>query len=200
MKFTGLKIPGVVLVEPRVFGDDRGYFIETYHAQRYAGAGVTRPFVQDNHSHSNKRGVLRGLHSQLHHPQGKLIHVLRGEIWDVAVDIRRGSPTFGAWVGVTLSSENHHQLYVPEGCLHGFVVVSEMADVMYKCTDLYNAKDEVGVIWNDPTFNIAWPVERPLLSPKDEKLPDFASLAPDRIPAFQAVALDIAANQPTIRP
>lgn len=184
MKITNLEIPGVVLIEPRVFGDPRGHFLETYHARRYAEAGIIRPFVQDNHSHSNVRGVLRGLHSQLTKPQGKLLYVVRGEIWDVAVDIRRGSPAFGKWVGVTLSAENRHQLYVPEGCLHGFVVVSEIADVIYKCTDFYDPKDEVGVIWNDPAFNIPWPIMAPLLSAKDEKLPRFSDLAEDRIPVF----------------
>ncbi len=185
MKITKLEIPGLVLIEPRVFGDPRGHFLETYHARRYAEeAGIIRPFVQDNHSHSNVRGVLRGLHSQLKKPQGKLIYVVRGEIWDVAVDIRRGSPTFGKFFGCTLSSENHHQLYVPEGCLHGFVVVSDIVDVIYKCTDLYDPKDEVGVIWNDPTFKLPWPVGTPLLSAKDEKLPRFADLPEERIPVF----------------
>ena len=128
MKLTTFDIPGLVLIEPKPFADERGFFLETYHARRYAEAGIIRPFVQDNHSHSNRRGVLRGIHSQLKQPQGKLIYVLRGEIWDVAVDIRRGSPTFGQWIGVTLSAENHHQLYVPEGCLHGYVVISDGAE------------------------------------------------------------------------
>jgi dTDP-4-dehydrorhamnose 3,5-epimerase len=184
MKFTKLEIPGLVLFEPRVFSDPRGHFLETYHGRRYAEAGVTRPFVQDNHSHSNVRGVLRGLHSQVKQPPGKVIYVVRGEIWDVAVDVRRGSPTFGKFFGCALSSENHHQLYVPEGCLHGFVVVSEIADVIYKCTNFYDPKDEVGVIWNDPAFNLPWPVTTPLLSAKDEKLQRFADLPEDRIPVF----------------
>lgn len=184
MNIIRFDIPGLVLIEPKVFGDDRGCFTETYNAPRYAEAGITRPFVQDNHSHSNRRGVLRGLHSQLTRPQGKLIYVIRGEIWDVAVDIRRGSPAFGRWKEVLLSAENHRQLFVPEGCLHGFVVVSETADVIYKCTDLYDPRDEVGVIWDDPTFRIPWPVAAPLLSPKDGLLPRFADLPADRLPVF----------------
>lgn len=185
MKFTHLEIPGLVLVEPRVFADERGCFLETFHAERYAAAGIKGPFVQDNHSFSNQRGVLRGLHSQLTKPQGKLMYVVRGEIWDVCVDFRRGSPAYGKHIAVTLSSENRRQLYVPEGCLHGFVVTSDEADVMYKCTNLYDAADEVGVIWNDPTLAIPWPVSAPLLSPKDAKLPKYAELPPEKIPVFK---------------
>lgn len=188
MKFTPLEIPDVILVEPRVFHDDRGFFLETYHARRYAEAGIIRPFVQDNHSRSVQRGVLRGLHSQFRHPQGKLVYAVRGAVWDVAVDIRRGSPTFGRWAGALLSEENRRQIYVPEGCLHGFVVMSDIADVTYKCTDFYTANDEVGVIWNDPTFAIQWPIDAPLLSPKDAILPRFADVPADRIPAYSAPA------------
>lgn len=185
MNYHTYDIPGLVRFEPKVWGDDRGFFLETYHARKYAEAGVIRPFVQDNHSHS-RRGVLRGLHSQVKHPQGKLIYVVRGEIWDVAVDIRRGSPTFGKWAGATLSDKNRHQLYVPEGCLHGFVVMSETVDVIYKCTDLYNPQDEQGVIWNDPDIGIEWPLTDPTLSNRDVALPRLADLPADRIPVFNA--------------
>lgn len=186
MNVTRSEIPGLVLIEPKVFADARGSFMETYHARRYAEAGIIRPFVQDNLSRSCERGILRGLHSQVKHPQGKLIYVARGEIWDVAVDIRRGSPTYGKWMGATLSAENRHQLFVPEGCLHGYVVMSDGADVIYKCTDFYAPNDELGVIWNDPGFNIPWPVTMPKLSPKDEKLPPFSAAPADRIPVFEA--------------
>jgi len=186
MNVRRFEMPGLLLFEPKSYADDRGCFTEVFHARRYAEAGIARAFVQDNHSHSNRRGVLRGLHSQLRRPQGKLIYVSRGEIWDVAVDIRRGSPTFGQWQAATLSADNHHQLFVPEGCLHGFVATSEVADVIYKCTDFYDGTDEVGVIWNDPTFNIPWPVDVPLLSPKDARLSRFADLPPDRIPVFES--------------
>ncbi len=165
-------LPGVLLVEPVVFRDPRGYFVETYHAQKYAEAGLGATFVQDNFSHSS-RGTLRGLHYQLTKPQGKLLTVLSGAIFDVAVDIRKGSPTFGQWVGVELSQESHRQLYIPPGFAHGFCVISETAGVLYKCTDLYAPEDERGVLWNDPALNIAWPIDQPVLSKKDSA---FASL------------------------
>lgn len=166
MKFVETELAGVVLIEPDVFNDPRGYFLETYHAGKYAGGGVAGPFVQDNFSHS-VRGTLRGLHYQLKHAQGKLVMALAGRIFDVAVDIRQGSPTFGRWVGVELSGETRRQLYVPPGFAHGFCVLSETADVLYKCTDLYSPEDERGIIWNDPTLAIAWPVTDPLVSQKD---------------------------------
>ena len=166
MKFFETKLKGVVIVEPAVFEDPRGYFLETYHAGRYADGGIRGPFVQDNFSHS-VRGTLRGLHYQLKHAQGKLVMALTGRIFDVAVDIRKGAPTFGQWVGVELSGDNKRQLYVPPGFAHGFCVLSETADVLYKCTDVYSPKDERGIIWNDPTVAIAWPVADPLLSRKD---------------------------------
>jgi dTDP-4-dehydrorhamnose 3,5-epimerase len=166
MQFIATKLPGVVLVEPDVFNDPRGYFLETYHAGRYAEGGIPGPFVQDNFSHS-VRGTLRGLHYQLKRAQGKLVMALEGRIFDVAVDIRTGSPTFGRWVGVELSGENKRQLYIPPGFAHGFCVLSETADVLYKCTDLYSREDERGIIWNDPALAIAWPVTAPLLSDKD---------------------------------
>lgn len=166
MKFSETALGGVVLVEPDVFEDARGYFLETYHAGKYAEGGIAGPFVQDNFSHS-VRGTLRGLHYQVNHAQGKLITALAGRIFDVAVDIRKGSPTFGRWVGVELSGENKRQLYVPPGFAHGFCVLSETADVLYKCTDVYSPQDERGIAWNDPALGIAWPVTDPLLSPKD---------------------------------
>lgn len=168
MSFKETPLPGVVLVEPRVFRDDRGFFLETYHAERYREGGIGEPFVQDNHSRSG-RGILRGLHAQRQFPQGKLVRCVEGEIWDVAVDIRVGSPTFKQWFGVTLSAENFHQLYVPPGFAHGFCVLSEIAQVEYKCTDVYHPEDELGLVWNDPDLGIQWPVTEPTLSNKDRE-------------------------------
>jgi len=156
-----------VIIEPKVFGDERGFFLETFHTSRYADlAGISLPFVQDNYSRSLK-GVLRGLHFQKTKPQGKLISVVRGEVYDVAVDIRKGSSAFGQWVGVILSEENKKQLWVPPGFAHGFVVLSEIADFEYKCTDYYDPSDEGSILWNDPDLAIVWPVENPILSDKD---------------------------------
>lgn len=166
MKFMPTTIKDVILVEPDVHEDRRGFFMETYHAKKYAEGGIPGPFVQDNVSMS-VRGTLRGLHYQLVNPQGKLVSVSEGAVFDVAVDIRRGSPTFGRWVGVELSAENKRQLYIPVGFAHGFCVLSERAGMVYKCTDFYNPHGERGIIWNDPTIGIAWPVASPLLSPKD---------------------------------
>ena len=166
MKFVETKLQGVILVELDVFEDPRGYFFEMYHAGKHADGGIRGPFVQDNFSHS-VRGTLRGLHYQLQHAQGKLMMALEGRIFDVAVDIRKGSPTFGQWVGVELSGENKRQLYVPPGFAHGFCVLSDTADVLYKCTDVYSRKDERGIIWNDPALAITWPIADPLLSQKD---------------------------------
>jgi dTDP-4-dehydrorhamnose 3,5-epimerase len=149
-----------------VFRDERGFFTETFSAREIEGSGVPKDFVQDNHSRS-ARGVLRGLHYQLHKPQGKLVHVARGSVFDVAVDIRVGSPTFGKWFGTELNDENLHSLWVPEGFAHGFFVLSEVADVIYKCTQLYEATDDRGVAWNDPRIGIAWPDRNPLVSSKD---------------------------------
>jgi dTDP-4-dehydrorhamnose 3,5-epimerase len=170
VKFTPTKLPEIILVQPDVHRDARGFFLESYHAGKYREAGIAGPFVQDNHSAST-RGTLRGLHSQWRRPQGKLVRVLFGEIFDVAVDARLGSPRFGQWVGVTLSSENHHQLWVPGGFIHGFCVTSERAEVEYKCTDLYDPGGELGVIWNDPDIGVAWPVKEPVLSGKDAAAP-----------------------------
>ncbi|MDA1077099.1 MAG: dTDP-4-dehydrorhamnose 3,5-epimerase [Proteobacteria bacterium] len=160
-------LPGVLLIKPKVFPDARGFFIESYHAQRYQQAGVNVVFVQDNHSRST-RGVLRGLHFQIAHPQGKLVRAVRGEIWDVAVDIDPKSPTFKTWVGITLDDQQHHQLYVPPGYAHGFVALSETVDVSYKCTDFYTPGDEGGLRWDDPDLAIAWPLDQPLVSDKDQ--------------------------------
>jgi dTDP-4-dehydrorhamnose 3,5-epimerase len=166
MEFRHTKISDVILVLPDVHGDERGFFLETYHFEKYRAGGIAEPFVQDNHSKS-KGATLRGLHSQVQNPQGKLVRAVEGEIFDVAVDVRPGSSTYGQWVGEVLSATNHHQLYVPPGLLHGFCVLSEAAQVEYKCTALYAPEDEITVLWNDPAIGIDWPIEKPLLSPRD---------------------------------
>ena len=166
MKITPSRIPEVLLIEPEVFGDSRGFFMESWHAQKFAEHGLAVNFVQDNHSRSS-RGVLRGLHYQLEQPQGKLVRVVCGSVFDVAVDIRRGSPTFGQWVGVELSGDNHRLLYVPPGFAHGFCVLSESADFLYKCTDYYAPQYEHGIRWNDPEIGIDWPGVDFRISEKD---------------------------------
>ncbi len=176
MKFTPTDLPEVILVEPDVHRDDRGFFLEVFHGQKYAEGGIDVAFVQDNQSRSS-RGALRGLHSQCRQPQGKLVRVIEGEIFDVAVDGRPESPRFGRWVGVVLSGENFKQLYVPPGFLHGFCVVSDRADVEYKCTDFYDGADEISVRWDDPAIGIKWPLSEPLLSPKDRDAPLLAEAA-----------------------
>ncbi len=172
MKVEKTKLPGIVIIEPRIFGDERGFFLESFHEKRYAEqAGIKEKFVQDNRSRSTK-GVLRGLHFQKTKPQGKLISVNDGEVFDVAVDIDPESETFGQWVGVILSGKNHLQIYVPPGYAHGFVVVSDLADFQYKCTDFYHPDDEAGIRWNDETIAIDWPIDSaPLISHKDAQLP-----------------------------
>ncbi|MHB0969493.1 MAG: dTDP-4-dehydrorhamnose 3,5-epimerase [Thermoanaerobaculia bacterium] len=171
MNFLPSPLPGVIVIEPKVFGDERGFFFEVFHAERFADAGIRDVFLQDNHSRSS-RGVLRGLHYQLPNPQGKLVRAVTGAIWDVAVDIRRGSPHFGKWFGIELSEENKKQLWVPPGFAHGFSVLSDSADVVYKCTTLYDAKGDRGVRWNDPTIGIEWPITAPpQLSTKDATAP-----------------------------
>ena len=168
MKISHSKLKGCVIIEPRVFGDDRGFFLETFQAARYKqDAGIDLPFVQDNHSRS-ARGVLRGLHFQKTKPQGKLVRVVRGEVYDVAVDIRKGSATFGEWEGVILSEDNKKQFWVPPGFAHGFVVLSDTADFEYKCTDYYDPSDEGSILWSDPDLDIPWPIANPALSTKDE--------------------------------
>jgi len=176
------ELPGVVIIEPDVHRDGRGFFLETYHADRYRDHGIPGPFVQDNHSQS-VAGTLRGLHLQLRRPQGKLIRVVEGEVFDVAVDVRRGSPTFGRWVSVTLTADNFRQCYVPPGFAHGFCVVSPIAQLEYKCTDLYDPASEIGIAWNDPAIGISWPVTDPILSQRDSRHPTLAELG-DRLPVW----------------
>lgn len=168
MQVTNTRIDGVKIIQPKVFGDARGFFLETFEKKRYQEMlKIDLDFVQDNHSRSSK-GVLRGLHFQKLNPQGKLVRVVRGEVFDVVVDIRKGSPTYGAWEGVVLSEENKTQFWVPPGLAHGFVVLSETADFEYKCTDYYNPAHEGCLLWNDPAIGIEWPIENPLLSEKDK--------------------------------
>ena len=168
--FHETDLPGVLLIEPQVHGDDRGFFLETYHEAKYRDGGIEAAFVQDNQSRSG-RGTLRGLHGQFPRAQGKLLRVIEGEIFDVAVDVRVGSPAFGKHVAVVLSARNFRQIYVPPGLIHGFAVTSEVAQVEYKCTDFYRPEDEFAVRWNDPDLAIPWPVEGPILSPKDRDAP-----------------------------
>lgn len=170
MRVVPAALPEVLVIEPDVHRDDRGFFLETYNADRYRQAGIAQPFLQDNHSRS-VGGTIRGLHLQVRRPQAKLVRVIEGEIYDVAVDVRRGSPTFGRWIGVTLSAENFRQCYVPVGFAHGFAVLSSIAQVEYKCTELYDPGGEIGVRWNDPQLAVAWPIQEPILSPRDRQLP-----------------------------
>ncbi len=173
MKFLPTDLPGVTIVEPDVFRDARGYFLESFHTDKYTAAGLPAMFVQDNHS-SSVSGTIRGLHLQVRKPQGKLVRVVEGEIWDVAVDVRPASPTFGRWTACLLSASNFRQLYVPEGCAHGFCVLSERAQVEYKCTAVYDPSDEAGIAYDDSTLAIAWPIARPLLSERDQRNPPLA--------------------------
>ncbi len=166
MNVKETSLPGVLLVEPTIFRDERGFFTETFSARGLAGSAVSSEFVQDNHSRS-MRGVLRGLHFQLRRPQGKLVHAARGRIFDVAVDIRVGSPHFGRWYGVELNDENLLSLWIPPGFAHGFCVLSDVADVIYKCTSFYDAADDRGIVWNDPRIAIDWPGDDPIVSAKD---------------------------------
>jgi dTDP-4-dehydrorhamnose 3,5-epimerase len=182
LKVTPLAIPDVLLIEPDVYGDARGYFFESYRDVRYSEAGVTGPFVQDNQSFS-QRNVLRGIHYQWpQNRQGKLVSVAVGAVWDVAVDLRRGSNSFGRWVAAELSAENHRQLWVPPGFGHGFVVVSASALFCYKCTAPYSPADERSIIWNDPTIGIEWPISIPLVSDKDAKAPTLDSIGSEFLP------------------
>ncbi len=185
MKITPTAIPEVLLVEPDLFGDARGFFMETWHAGKYAEQGLDVSFVQDNHSRSRHR-VLRGLHYQLKQPQGKLVRVTAGRVFDVAVDIRRGSPTFGRWVGMELNDEDHRQLYVPPGFAHGFSVLSESADFLYKCTDFYLPEDEHGILWNDPEIGIQWPGNDFLISDKDRENRLLKELDAADLPRYEA--------------
>ena len=177
MKILATELPGVLTVVPSVFDDDRGYFLETWNAEAYRENGFPDvSVVQSNHSRSSF-GVLRGLHYQQHYPQGKLIQVIRGAIFDVAVDIRNGSPNFGQWTGQELSDENHLQFWIPPGFAHGFCVLSEIADITYHCSERYRSEDDAGIIWNDPDINVRWPIPDPILSDKDRRLPSLADAA-----------------------
>jgi dTDP-4-dehydrorhamnose 3,5-epimerase len=186
MTVTELEIPGLLLIEPRVFEDARGSFLECYHADRYREYGLDAPFVQDNLSRS-RRDVVRGLHFQRRHPQGKLISVVRGAIYDVAVDLRPDSGTFGQHVGVELSDANRHQLWVPPGFAHGFCALTD-ADVLYKCTNLYHPDDEGGLCWDDPALGIDWPVDEPVLSERDRQHLRLDELSPEQLPAAEGAA------------
>ncbi|HEX4132533.1 MAG TPA: dTDP-4-dehydrorhamnose 3,5-epimerase [Pirellulales bacterium] len=182
MRIVPTELPGVILVEPAVHGDHRGFFVEVFRGQWLHDLGIDGAFVQDNHSRS-RRGVLRGLHYQLEHAQGKLVRAARGEIFDVAVDVRRGSPTFGRWFGAVLDDTSHRQMYVPPGFAHGFCVLSETADVIYKTTDYYHPASERGLLWNDPAIGIRWPISDVTLSPRDMANPHLADARPENLPA-----------------
>jgi len=184
MKVLPTKLAEVYIIEPQAFYDNRGFFLETYHQRRYAETEINCNFIQDNLSRS-LRGTLRGLHYQLEYAQAKLIQVIKGVVFDVVVDIRRGSPSFGQWVGVNLSEENKRQLFVPEGFAHGFCVLSEAADVVYKCSDFYVPEDEGGILWSDPDLAIDWPISEPLISAKDSRLPRLADVPPERLPLYK---------------
>lgn len=178
MNLRQTSLPGVLVLEPEVFRDERGFLVETFSTRRLSGSGIPEHFAQDNHSRS-ARGVVRGLHYQLDHPQGKLVHAARGRIFDVAVDIRRGSPTFAKWFGIELSDDNLLSLWVPGGFAHGFCVLSDVADVIYKCTVPYEPADDRGIAWNDPLIGIEWPVKNAVLSPKDASFPTLSLQRPD---------------------
>lgn len=179
-------LPGVLLIQPQVFGDERGFFLELFRLPRYRDeAGLNLPFVQDNHSRSRK-GTLRGLHYQFPDTQGKLVCVIRGRVFDVAVDIRYGSPTFGKWFGAILDEENHHQLWVPPGFAHGFCVLSEVADFMYKCTEIYKPEQDAGFLWKDPDVAVKWPLQdaSPIISPKDASAPLLRDIPQEKLPVY----------------
>lgn len=183
MKVTETGLSGVLLVEPDRYGDDRGFFQEIWHAQRYLASGIAGTFVQDNVSMS-RRGVLRGIHLQNPRGQGKLVYALEGEVFDVAVDLRVGSPTFGRWTGAVLSAENGHQLWIPEGFGHGFCVLSARALFAYKCTDFYDREVELAILWNDPDIGIDWPLPDPIVSDKDQAAPQLMQIDRTRLPVF----------------
>lgn len=185
MQCIPTSLEGVLILEPRVFGDARGFFMETYHEGRFRELGILAHFVQDNHSMS-VRHTLRGLHYQLRHPQAKLCRVVQGEVLDIAVDIRQGSPQFGQWVSVLLSAENKRQIYIPRGFAHGFLVLSETAEFLYKCDDVYHPGDDYGIAWNDPALGIEWGVAAPLLSAKDERNPPLAAVPAGDLPVYPA--------------
>jgi dTDP-4-dehydrorhamnose 3,5-epimerase len=185
--FREVDLPGVLVIEPVVHQDERGFFLETYHRDKYRDGGLDAAFVQDNHSRS-RRGTLRGLHAQRTRPQGKLVRAVHGRIYDVAVDIRRGSPTFAHWVGEELSADNFRQLWIPPGFAHGFCVLSEVAEVEYKCTEVYVPEDEITIAWDDPRIGVRWPLESaPALSPRDGAAPTLEDWV-DRLPVFPDAA------------
>jgi dTDP-4-dehydrorhamnose 3,5-epimerase len=183
MRVLPTDLPEVLLIEPFVYRDARGFFLETWHEQKYKDAGIPGPFVQDNHSHS-AQNTLRGLHAQREQPQGKLVRAIEGEMFDVAVDIRRGSPTFSRWVGFTLSGDNFRQLWIPPGFAHGFCVLSEWVHVEYKCTGFYERSDELAIAWNDAEIGIAWPISTPVLSDKDRAAAPLKAQF-ERLPRYQ---------------
>ncbi len=183
MKVIETRLPGVVVIEPKVFGDSRGFFYESYNADAYREAGIDRVFVQSNVSRSS-HGVLRGLHYQWPRPQGKLVSVLEGEVYDVAVDIRRGSPNFGQWVAAVLSADNHRHFWIPEGFAHGFCVLSESAIFSYQCSDIYQPQNEMSLQWNDGDLAIDWPISQPSLADKDRKARPLAEIDPERLPIY----------------
>ena len=183
MKIIKTELEGALIIEPRVFEDARGYFMETYQYERYKDAGIDKVFVQDNLSYSEKN-TLRGLHYQINKPQAKLVQVLKGKVFDVAVDIREGSSTYGKWTGVELSDENKRQFYIPEGFAHGFCVLSETAYFVYKCSDYYSPEDEMGILWSDPDIGIKWPVSEPVLSEKDMKYSSLKEIKPEMLPVL----------------
>lgn len=185
MKVIETALPGCVVIEPRVFGDERGFFFESFNQDKLAAHGLAPRFVQGNVS-SSTRGVLRGLHYQWPNPQGKYVSVVEGEVWDVAVDIRRGSPTFGQWAAVVLSAENKRHFWIPEGFAHGFVTLSERAVFTYLCTATYDAQADAGIRWDDPELAIDWPVRDPLLSPKDAQAPRLSEVGVERLPVYAA--------------
>jgi dTDP-4-dehydrorhamnose 3,5-epimerase len=184
MQFVETSLPGVLVIEPDVYRDARGFFLESYQADKYRASGIGVAFVQDNHSRSIG-GTLRGLHLQVRRPQAKLIRVIEGEIFDVAVDVRRGSPTFGRWIGTRLSAESFRMCYVPAGFAHGFSVLTPVAQVEYKCSDVYDPQGEIGIAWNDPDLRIDWGIEQPILSARDRAHPRLAELT-GRLPDFHA--------------
>lgn len=186
MNVIKTKLPGVLIIEPPIFGDTRGFFQETWQSKKYEEIGIRETFVQDNLSFST-RGVLRGLHYQQPNTQGKLVSVIQGEVFDVAVDIRVGSATFGQWIGVYLSGENHRQLWVPPGFAHGFCVLSDFTYFTYKCTDIYTPSAEGGVLWNDPDIGIEWPLKDVLLSDKDQIYPRLKEVSVERLPVMEGL-------------
>lgn len=183
MKCTKTALPGVLVIQPEIFRDARGFFLESYHRAKFAEMGIADQFVQDNHSRS-VRGTLRGLHYQLRRPQAKICRVIEGEALDVAVDIRLGSPTFGKWTGVVLSADKQNQIYIPQGCAHGLLAISESLQFLYKCSEFYYPEDEYGVLWNDPDLDITWGEVEPLLSEKDRRLPPLAEIPRDLLPVY----------------